>query len=635
MKIPYKHLLNKIDSKPSIEEVSEKLFQLGHEHEIVNNIFEFEFTPNRGDCLSKQGILQDLKSYYDVDLSLDIFDGVIDQSSINFTNHAVSCCKKISFLEIEIEKDVHAYKDYLAKYFKDLNNKSINFFTDISNYLSYETGQPTHCYDFSKIGNEIFLEKLKSTTKFKTLLGDEITLAKDDLVFFNNREVINLAGIVGGMNSSCDKNTSKVLVECAYFNPESIIGKALKYDINSEAAHKFERGVDHSKQEFALRRFIKIVEDHATIKKISYTSHSFDKFEKKVINNNKEKVEEILGIKISQEKFNNILKSLGFDFESQNIVVPYHRSDVSSLNDIAEEIARVIGFNNIKSIPLNIESKSNRASFDKNHIIKSLLVDNGFYEVINNPFVAENDKFSIKIDNPLDSNKGFLRTNLKSSLINNLLYNERRQQDSIKLFEISNLYFKSSDSSVKTVLGIIASGRVAKNYKDFSKLISQNYIQDIFINNGFNIDLNVSEVSREGLNSKIKNPIYYAEIDLVKFNTKNTKYKSLIKSPTRYIKYKPISEYPSSKRDLSFSVTNPSSVNELEEYFHSFKNKILKEIFIFDYFLNQKTGEIKIGFRLVFQSNSRTITEEEVSNIIDEIINNTLSINSVNIPGLK
>ena len=135
MKIAYKHLVKDIIGNPSIDEISDRLFQLGHEHEIENNIFNIEFTPNRGDCLSLNGLLRDLSAFYDVNTDQEIFSEKLKMLDIDFENFSQDICPKISFLKLEIENIPSKYKDYLNDYFVDLNLNKNNFFTDISNYI--------------------------------------------------------------------------------------------------------------------------------------------------------------------------------------------------------------------------------------------------------------------------------------------------------------------------------------------------------------------------------------------------------------------------------------------------------------------------------------------------------------------
>ena len=633
MKVHYKHLLEKIHSKPKLNELSDRFFQLGHEHEIINDIFDFELTPNRGDCLSLNGLLRDLKLFYDIEVDDSFYSEDINQSDICFTNNAKNSCNKISFLKIEIDEVPHHYDDGLEKYFKDLDVKKNNFFTDISNYISYETGQPTHCYDSRKLGNTLVLDKLDKDTEFCTLLGQTINIRKGDLVFYNkNKEVINLAGIIGGEDTACSKDTKSVVVECAYFNPEAIVGKSILYDMKSDASHKFERNTDPLCHEYILRRFIKVAEQNTNIKKIEIFSESYSEFKPTNISCDLVTVNKILGTKIHEKDFSRILKRLGFTIKENIIKVPSYRHDIANLNDISEEIARAIGYDNIKSKSFEINLNNNiNDNFEENKL-KALLIENGFSEVINSPFESNAEKDSIVVDNPLDSNRQFLRTNLKDSLIKNLLYNERRQQDSVKLFEISDIYVKPN--SKKRILGVVASGRVDKNYLDFSKKINNNYLDSIFNDSSIKDKLKLIDISRESVKSKLKNQIVYGEmvidsslkVDRQAFDENNTKIKDY--------KYLPISEYPSSTRDISFSIKDFSKLKILDEVIDSFRHELIKEIFIFDYFNNTNTKEIKIGYRFILQSKQATITDSEVNEVMNELISKALSINSVSVPGL-
>ena len=241
------------------------------------------------------------------------------------------------------------------------------------------------------------------------------------------------------METSCSNQTRNVLVECAYFLPESIIGKSLKYNIQSDAAHKFERGVDPQCHERVLRRFIQIINDHTKIINLSVFTDIGNEFKDIELDIDLDLINEILGIDEEIETYQSSLSRLGFIF-NEKIKVPSYRSDIYHQNDLAEEFARVIGYDNIQSktitIPKLHEKNPNQA--EKN--IKSFLVDNGFSEVINYPFCSSDNKDSIQVDNPLDANRGFLRTSLLDSLVDNVIYNEKRQNDSIKIFEISDIF---------------------------------------------------------------------------------------------------------------------------------------------------------------------------------------------------
>ncbi|MDC3359867.1 phenylalanine--tRNA ligase beta subunit-related protein, partial [Gammaproteobacteria bacterium] len=559
MKINYQDLLNLLSEKPSKDDLSKKLFQLGHEHEIHGDIFDMELTPNRGDCLSLIGLARDLAVFFGKSKPIDLFDGDIEPLEMNFENLSPKNCPKISFLEVEIEDYKVKYKPYLENYFNTIGGSKTNLFTDISNFISYELGQPTHCFEKESIKTKLTFENRECNGVFKTLLGSEIVLKNHNCVFTVGDEVISLAGVMGGESTACSLETKKVLVECAYFNPESIIGKSIKYNLVSDAAHKFERGVDIASQEMVLRRFAKIVQDHATIKSIRFKSFSEARKQDLNIPIDVNKINKILGISLKKDEYLRHLKGLGFHI-SDEIKVPSYRHDIETNNDLAEEIARVIGYNNIKSAPINLHNVANNHG-DKITKLESLLVNNGFSEVINFPFTPNKEKESINIDNPLDSNRNNLRISLKDSLIENLLYNERRQKDSIKLFEISDIYSKDKAIIQQKKLGLIISGRQGNNYNDFSKKLDQQYLNN-FLNQNSDEDIfEISEVSRSSLNTKKKDKIFYVEAPLEDIPMSFFSKLSTQKKDIKFIKYKSISEYPSSTRDFSFVIENLQDVH--------------------------------------------------------------------------
>ena len=632
MKINYQDLINFLSEKPSKEDLSQKLFQLGHEHEISGNIFDMELTPNRGDCLSLIGLARDLAVFFGKSNSIDLFDGDIEPLEINFENLSPKDCPKISFLEIEIEESKVEYKPYLENYFSTIGGNKANLFTDISNYISYELGQPTHCFDAQSIKTKLTFKNKECNSTFKTLLNSEVTLKGRNCVFLIDDEIISLAGVMGGASTACTNKTKKVLVECAYFNPESIIGKSIKYNLVSDAAHKFERGVDIASQEMVLRRFIKIVQDHAKIKSIRFKSFGEAHNEDLNIPIDVNKINKILGTSLNKDEYLKHLEGLGFDILDE-IKVPSYRHDIETNNDLAEEIARVIGYNNIKSTPINLQKIAD--NFDGKVVkLESLLVKNGFSEVINFPFTPNKEKESINIDNPLDSNRNNFRISLKESLIENLLYNERRQKDSIKLFEISDVYTKDKEIKQQKKLGLIISGRQGHNYNDFSKKLDEKYLNNLLNENHDEGIFEISEIYRNNLNTKKKDKIFYVEtlledIPMSFFLKLSTQQKSI-----DFINYKPISEYPSSSRDFSFVIEDVQAVNEIIDMLNNISDEIIKDSFLFDLYRDDKRKITKLGYRFIFQSHQKTLSDSEINKKVHEILSPILEIDRVSIPGM-
>ena len=635
MKIAYSHLSQYIEENPTIEQISDSLFQLGHEHEIDSGIFDMEFTPNRGDCLSLNGLLRDLSVFYTVDFNQEIYMEKLEDLQIDFENLSESICSQISFLKLEIDQVPETYKNALDNYFTDLALNKNNFFTDVSNYLSYETGQPTHCYDANKMGGKLLFHEIERNEEFETLFDKKITLTGKNAVFSLNDNVINLAGIVGGNSTSCSTKTKTVIVECAFFQPEAIIGKSLKYDIQSEASHKFERGVDPECHEKVLRRFIKLIGEHTNIKEMSIISYKFKDNPIHQLPVNVQKINQIIGINITENEYLNYLSKLQFDIEKDIIKVPSFRSDVKTQNDLAEEVARVMGYNNIPKSEISIPKNEKTNYKDIENKLRFFLLDHGFYEVINSPFEKFESEDSIKVDNPLDSNRKFLRTSITNSLVANLLYNEKRQKDSVKLFEISDIYSSKKNSiHKKRKLSIVASGRIGLNYKDFSKRIDKKYLIKLFKEISLNMTFDIKTLPRDSLNTKIKNEIVSMEIDIDNFSDDVLNYKKLSKPPIKFNKYKPISELPSSYTDISYSIKDFSKVQELESLLLNYQDSFIKQVYVFDYFQNEKKEEIKIGFRFIFQSNVTTMTSDQIELIYNKIIDDSIKIEGVEVPGI-
>tara|TARA_B100002051_G_C16736953_1_gene641802 strand:+ start:1471 stop:3369 length:1899 start_codon:yes stop_codon:yes gene_type:complete len=632
MKLIYRDLLNLLSEKPTKDHLSEKLFQLGHEHEIVGDIFDIELTPNRGDCNSLLGLARDLNIFFGKGEEVKIYEDSIADLDINFQNLSLEDCPKISFLEIEIDGEVSEYKEYLENYFDTLSLNKTNFFTDISNYISYELGQPTHCFDSLALGKKIIFDNRVCNESFKTLLNIDINLKGKNCIFTDDDKIISLAGVMGGISTACSPETKKVLVECAFFNPEAIVGKSVKYNLVSDAAHKFERGVDIQSQEKVLRRFIEIVSDHATIKSLKICSFGEEQPNQNILPIDVEKINKILGTNLKENEYLMYLRKLNFDITDQ-IVIPSYRNDISTQNDLSEEIARIIGYNNIHGEPLKIVSHSEKTENDYRKI-KNYLINNGFSEVINYPFTSSKEEKSISIDNPLDSNKSYLRLSLKDSLLQNLLYNERRQKDSIKLFEISNIYSKNNHIEQEIKLGIIVSGKKGHNHLDFSKNLDFEYLHET-LNNFFNKNIfKIEEIPRESLKTKKNDKIFYAEILINDILEKMLMTPQKSTKKINFVKYEPVSEFPTSTRDFSFSITDFKKYKIVLDHIDRLNDRNLKEVFIFDFYENKKLKEIKVGARFIFQSNSHTLSDQEIQQSIKNLLKPIIDLDGVSVPGL-
>ena len=439
------------------------------------------------------------------------------------------------------------------------------------------------------------LAKKNLKTKFNTLLDTEIELTDENLVFSLGNEVISLAGTMGGASTACSANTTKVLVECAYFQPEEILGKARKYNLSSEAAYKFERGADYLCQEDVLRRFLQIVSEHTEVKSVAFYSEQ-KKTTLAEVPFDADKLNAVIGIKIAEQEQLSYLSALGFT-AGRKITVPAHRSDVDQLNDLAEEVTRMIGYNNIPSqvLALPVTAKQHKRTFED--LAGRYLINQGFFEVINNPFTDFEGKGAIAVDNPLDKQRAMLRTCLMNSIRTNIAYNQNRQKDSIKFFEFSDIY-KTSGTERRFALAI--AGRVNKNAKEFNAQLDYGYLKGLINSictdilkvqptyeladkrgydfyealtlNGSKIG-GLGKISKETIDSKVKTPVFACELTIDALEVPDNQ-------------FVPTSDFPASYRDISFSLSDLEKVGTLTELIeHTTKNHdLLTESFIFDFF---------------------------------------------------
>ena len=635
MKISYKHLSRHLINEVSIETISDMLFQLGHENEVQGNILDIEFTPNRGDCLSILGLARDLNALTPSHQELEIFNGELNPLKLGFTNIATNACNKISFLYLEVDQINNNYEDYLENYFSDLNINKNNLFTDVSNYVSYELGQPSHAYDFEKIVGEIKLKFLEDNIEFQTLLGKKINLQKGDLIFADDNEVINLAGLMGSQGTSCSQETKKVLIEFAFFQPDSLMGKSVKYDLNSEAAYKFERYVDPNLQEKSIRRFIQIISNHADISDMKMFSETFLDSPQRLIKFDARKINHILGTNISNQEIKEYLGKLSLEIADESIQIPSFRNDLETENDIAEEIARVVGYDNI--IPSKLKINENYiGSHNLEKYVSDFLRKKGLNEVINSQFNGINEKNCIVVDNPLDSNRKYIRTNLKDSLLENLTFNEKRQKDSIKLFEISDIYLSDGSGQIekKKMLGIIASGRIGYNRRDFSKKINKNFIQNIFCDFDEKLVDEILKIARNNVDSKSKDEIFYLEVELSRLAPYFKDYE-LSNETNKFVKYSDISEFPSSTRDLSVLVGQIEDIQKVSKIIDDHNASILVDRFLFDFYENKEKNQIKVAYRLIFQSKENTLSDKDVDKEMNKMVLKIIEIKNASVPGFK
>ena len=622
-----------------------------------DNILEIGLTPNRSDAMSHYGVARDLKAFYDfksikskiVLPSVNSFESVKLDENFKINIEDTVKCPFYSGLIIKNIKVGHSSKELQNK-LKSIGLKPINNVVDITNFVMHEIGQPLHAFDLDKIEN-ISVKSLKSGTKFKTLDENIIELDKEDLMICSSNKPLCLGGVYGGYESGVSDSTTNLFLESAIFDPVTIRKSSKRHQLFTDASYRYERGVDPEKVLYALKRAaILIKENNPKSSSSDIIVEDNLKLETKDIYLRYNKIDSVTGQKIDKDVITQILSSLDFEIknhteEGLNIVAPNYRCDVYREIDVIEEILRVYGFNNI---PVNSKISMSMPEIGKNKInkIESIISNNligiGFNEIINNSICSPgtNEKFKkepVKLINP----QGIELSNLRNSLIPNALesikHNYNRQNRSLKLFEIGNIYFLEDENYIENKrLNIAVTGEIfkenwiskySKNNFYYLKGVAENLLRQLNISN-IRYEINNDDLFEYRLNiysnKKIigflgeLNSDYTQEfsleqkIHMLNIDLDNIKMRSL------NVKYQELSKFPSSRRDLSMLLNDEISFDAIKELAFKLENKILIDVNLFDEYKGKNIEDKKKSFAVSFTFNDskKTLTDKVIDKIM-------------------
>ena len=660
------------------EKIGSSLFSV-----IGDEILDFDITPNRPDCLSVIGITREIiailnthkfdykinKKYVDFN-TLNNFQSKksknIDVQNLNFEK-----CLRYSGSEISsivVENSPFWIKDRLIK----SGLRPINNIVDITNYVMLELGQPLHAFDLSKITTKkIDVKSSKNKEKFKSLDGENRELNSNMLSITDGAQSIGLAGIIGGFNSEIDSKTKNIFLESACFEMSNIRQSSKELGLNTDASHRFERGVPIELSIIALNRAIALINN--INKKEIIINGNWDLYSKSInINPNKkqnltgQRYKKIIGESITRKETANILNSLGFNASAsktnetnftQKVEIPYWRSDITIEDDLIEEIARIKGYDNLSSEPL--QYPKNNIPVDNNIMyrnnIRNEMKSMGYIETINYPTINNteynltnlNVNSPIKLQNPVNKKNNILRPNLKTGLINNISINSKKypEIDSWKFYELGRIFNSSNmDNNYKLPdqpysLGIISSGLISKtnwdsnpNQMDFytfkgdlERLIKSMGIKIEFNkNNNFdfysensallfseNMEIgsigNINEQTLTKFNVKLKE-VLYCELNLDKLG-------NLINYNNKFTKTSP---YPLAIRDLSLTIDKNVLSNQISDIIK--QNPLVTDLNVIDVYSDLEPGKKSITFRITYQSFNETLNNLKIDESQNKIL---------------
>jgi phenylalanyl-tRNA synthetase beta chain len=623
-------------------------------------VIDVDLTPNRGDCLSVQGIAREAAVLNKTELnSPDIAEvpaTIDDMFPVELLSPA-DCPRYLGRIIKNV--DVSAVSPvWLQEKLRRSGIRSIDPAVDVTNYVMLELGQPLHAFDLNVLNQGVRVRRAKAAEKLVLLDGREVELDEETLVIADHEKALAIAGVMGGEHSGVSENTQHLFLESAFFNPLSIAGKARNYGMHTDASHRFERGVDYELPKLAIERatqlLLEIVGGEAGPVVVTDAEVPASRSVKLRAN----RVPALLGLEIPKSEIEDLLTRLGLevlesDEESWTFKVPSWRFDISIEADLIEEVARVYGYENL---PTNsaVSGGQLKSSTEHKLNIKQLrrrLISQGYQEVISYSFVepelenklSATDSEAISLNNPISSEMSVMRRNLWPGLLQTLKHNQNRQQERVRIFE-SGLVFSKSDNEIlqEAMLGGLIwgnqapeqwgeKGRATDFYDlkgDVESLLSMTNDKAAFsFEAAEHPGLQVGQSARILRGQQVigwlgaLNPQIQKELDIPgKVYLFELSMKGLLDASLTRVKA--LSKYPSVRRDIALVIDTSVAYKELEQLIRQEAGENLEQIVLFDVYQgeNIQAGKQSLAIGLIFQNPSRTLNDDEINTIINSCI---------------
>ena len=444
-----------------LHELSDSL-QVGETIKIAlslnDTIYVLSLTPNRADCLSIMGVAREISALTQIPLK----NKIVSKIESSFTSEQIVLIEDSKSCPLYCGREIRGLDNTkktpvtILRRLESAGIKSINPVVDITNFVLFEMGQPLHAFDHKKVDGSIVVKKSKAKESLKLLNDQDIEFTGTELIISDDKEPLALAGIMGGKSSSVNQHTSSIFLECAYFDPANIAGRARSFGLNTDSSHRFERGVDFGNTHNALNRASELILKYCGGECSDVINVTSKLPQRKPVNIRTKRVSDILGLDIKVSDVEKILKALHFDVKKNgdNFIVmpPSYRFDILVEEDLIEEVIRLYGYDKIPAILPIMESNIIRSDQNKRstYSIKSTLSGHGYDEVITYSFIDKEieetlheNSNPIVLQNPIASQMNVMRSKLWGSHLETLTYNINRGQSQVRLFEISSVYKKT------------------------------------------------------------------------------------------------------------------------------------------------------------------------------------------------
>ena len=627
---------------------------------LHDTVFEYEITSNRVDCYGVIGIAREAAAAF----RKEFHPPVVKETGNSEDIH--------DYLQVEV-KNPELCSRYCARMVKNIKLapspewmqrrlaasgiRPINNIVDITNYIMEEYGQPMHAFDYDQLaGHKIVVKCAQDGETFQTLDGQERNLDSNILMINDGEKEVGIAGIMGGENSKITDNVQTMVFECACFDGTNIRLSAKRLGLRTDASGKYEKGLDPNTAYEAVNRACQLVEELGAGEVVGGLIDVYsEKREESRVAFSPEKINNLLGTEIAPETMKDYFRmlGLGFDEETQEVVAPTFRQDIHCMADLAEEVARMYGYDKIPTTLPSGESTTGRISFEGRieDIAEEVAMFSGFSESMTYSFespkvfdkllipVDSSLRSTIEISNPLGEDFSVMRTLPLNGMLTSLSTNYNRRNKDVKLFEMAKVYLPKSlpltelpDERVQFTLGMYGEG-------DFFTM--KGVVEELFDKLGMTKKVHYdpscerpylhpgrkADIVYEGVklgylgevhpevadNYKIGERVYVAVLDMpavVAFVSFDWKYEGLAK-------------YPATTRDISMVVPKEILVGQIEDIIAQRGGKILESYKLFDIYEGAQilAGHKSVAYSITFRAKDHTLTDDEVNAVMKKILN--------------
>ena len=631
-------------------------------------IVDLSITPNRPDCLGIRGIARDLAAAGTGKLkkisSKKIKKNGSQNIKVSIVKDKNQGCTMFGSCLIKGVSNKESPK-WLKDKIESLGQKPISAIVDITNYIMIDLNRPLHAYDADKIDKEIIVRNSKKGETFEALDNKEYQLKDDMCVISDKSGILGLGGIIGGTRTGTEFNTKNILLESAYFNPRSIRKTSKILNIDTDAKFRFERGIDPKSIELGLTKAAQLITEICGGKISKFDVQKIKKDTKNKIRFKTSLFEKIAGFKINENEIIKILNNLGFKITNKKyeleLIIPSWRPDITQTIDVVEEIVRIKGYNNIKTIePEKTRIKDTLNKKQKLfHFLQRSVASKGYYETVTWSFTDSKinqlfkEKYKeIKIVNPISSDLDVLRNSIFPNLMFYIKKNLDRGFKDISLFEIGPIFEGIQPGQQLTVIGAIKSGKISRlNWNEKNRLVDvfdakkdviQTLVEAGYDKNNFFIRDKSPSYYHPGKSGSLyldkddlEPAAYFGEIhpnilkkldiktealvilEIYLDHLKDNKLK--LKDQKSNFEY---SDYQKSERDFAFVVDKNIKVQDLIDIITSSDKELIKSVKVFDVYEGENIPLEKksIALNVTIQSSKKTLNDSDLESINNLII---------------